>query len=134
MAHDLMIGSFEQIGMLALLRADSLDVEKVGDRYAMIKNVNLIVLESHGRQFTSKLILPFFWSSTQTLAKVLPSKVTRFGGQDFGQFLKPLATINLPQSSPFFGNTSKGVKIIHFPCETIIGQLLLTFGDFIWSL
>ena len=64
MAHDLMIGSFEQIGMLALLRADSLDVEKVGDRYAMIKNVNLIVLESHGRQFTSKLILPFFWSST----------------------------------------------------------------------
>ena len=39
-------------------------------------------------------------------------------------FLKPLATINLPQSSPFLGNFSKGVKLIHFSSETSIGQFL----------
>ena len=47
-----------------------------------------------------------------------------------GNFLKPLATINLPQSSPFLGNFCKGVKIFHFSSETIFGQLLKTFGDF----
>ena len=45
-------------------------------------------------------------------------------------FLKPLAAINLPQSSPFLGNYCKGVIIIHFSSETIFGQLLQTFGDF----
>ena len=43
---------------------------------------------------------------------------------DFGQPLKHLATINLPQSSQFLGNFCKGVKIIHFSSETIFGQLL----------
>ena len=47
-----------------------------------------------------------------------------------GNFLKPLAKINLAQSSPFLGNYCKGVEIIHFSGETIFGQLLLTFGDF----
>ena len=51
--------------------------------------------------------------------------LTRFG--DFwtlSNFLKPLATINLPQSPPFLGNFCKGVKIIYFSSETIFGQLL----------
>ena len=41
-----------------------------------------------------------------------------------GNFLKPLATINLPQSPPILGNFCKGIKIIHFSSETIFGQLL----------
>ena len=53
------------------------------------------------------------------------SSVTRLGDiLDFGQLLKPLATINLPQSPPFLGNFCKGVKIIQFSSETIFGQLL----------
>ena len=41
-----------------------------------------------------------------------------------GNILKPLATINLPQSFLFLVNYCKGVKIIHFSSETIFGQLL----------
>ena len=41
----------------------------------------------------------------------------------FGNFLKPLAPINLPKSLTFLGNFSKGVKIYHFSYEIIFGQL-----------
>ena len=47
-----------------------------------------------------------------------------------GNFLKPLATINLPQSPPFLGNFCKGVKSVHFSSETIFGQLLWTLAIF----
>ena len=43
---------------------------------------------------------------------------------DFGQFLKPLATINLAKSPIFLGKFWKGVKIDHFSSEIIFGQLL----------
>ena len=43
---------------------------------------------------------------------------------DFGQVLKPSATINLPESTTFLGNFCKGVKMYHFSCEIIFGQLL----------
>ena len=43
-----------------------------------------------------------------------------------GKFLKPLATINLPNSPNFLGNYCKGIKIYHFSSEIIIGQLLYT--------
>ena len=43
-----------------------------------------------------------------------------------GNFLKPLATINLPK---FPNNFCKGVKIYHFGSEIIFRQLLQTFGD-----
>ena len=46
-----------------------------------------------------------------------------------GKFLKPLATINLPKSPTFFSNFHKVVKIFHFSCDIIFGQLLWTFGD-----
>ena len=60
-----------------------------------------------------------------------PTSVTRLGDfLHFGQLLRPLATINLPKSLTFLGNFCKGVKIIHFSCEIIFGQLLYTFGDF----
>ena len=49
----------------------------------------------------------------------------------WGNLLKPLATINLPKSSSFFGNFCKGVKIYHFPSKIILGQLLQTFGNFV---
>ena len=41
-----------------------------------------------------------------------------------GNFLKPLATINLSQSPKFLGNLCKGVKMYHFSSEIIFGQLL----------
>ena len=39
-----------------------------------------------------------------------------------GNFLKPLATIILPNSPTFLGNFCKGVKIYHFSREIIFGQ------------
>ena len=47
-----------------------------------------------------------------------------------GNFLKPLATINLPKSPTFLGNFCEVVKINHFSSEISFGQLLWTFGDF----
>ena len=47
-----------------------------------------------------------------------------------GKFLKPLTTINLPESPTFLGNFCKGVKIYHLSREIIFGQLLQTFGEF----
>ena len=41
-----------------------------------------------------------------------------------GNFLKPLATINLPKSVTFLDNFCKGVKIYHFSTEIIFRQLL----------
>ena len=47
-----------------------------------------------------------------------------------GNFFKPLATIYLPKSLTFLGNFCKVIKIYHFSCEIIFGQLLQMFGDF----
>ena len=47
-----------------------------------------------------------------------------------GNFLKPLATNSLPKSLKFLGNFGKDVKIYHFSCEIIFGQVLQTFRDF----
>ena len=41
-----------------------------------------------------------------------------------GNFLKPLAAINLPKSPTFLGKFCKGVKIFHFSSEIIFRQLL----------
>ena len=41
-----------------------------------------------------------------------------------GNFLKPLATMNLPKSPTFLANFCKDVKIYHFASEIIFGQLL----------
>ena len=41
-----------------------------------------------------------------------------------GNFLKPLATINLSKSLTFLGNFCKDVKIIQFSIEIIFGQIL----------
>ena len=58
--------------------------------------------------------------------------MTRLGDLlNFGQFLRPLATINLTKTPTFLGNFCKGVEIIHFSSEIIFGQLLKTFGDFV---
>ena len=53
----------------------------------------------------------------------LMSSVTRLGDLlDFGNFLKPLATINWPKSPTFLVNFCKGVKIYLFSSESIFGQ------------
>ena len=62
------------------------------------------------------------------------TSVTRLGDLlDFGQLLKPMATILLPKSPAFLGNYFKGVKIYHISSEIVFEQHLLTFGDFFWS-
>ena len=48
-----------------------------------------------------------------------------------GKQSKPVVTIILPKSLTLLGNFCKNVKIIHFSCEIIFGQLLLTFGNFL---
>ena len=48
-----------------------------------------------------------------------------------GNFLKPLAAINLPKSPTFLGKFCKGVEIFHFSSEIIIGQTFKRFGDFL---
>ena len=45
----------------------------------------------------------------------------------FGNFLKHLATINLPRSPTFLG------IFVKFSCEIIFRQLLWRFVDFFWS-
>ena len=51
--------------------------------------------------------------------------VTRYGDLlDFGQLLKPLATIDLPKSLTFLGNFYKGVKMHHFSSEILFRQVL----------
>ena len=51
-----------------------------------------------------------------------------------GRFFALWATIfgsnQFPKSPTFLGNFCKGVKIIHFSIEIIVGQLLQTFGNF----
>ena len=47
-----------------------------------------------------------------------------------GNFLKTLATINLPKSSTFLSNFCKGVKIFNFSSEIIFGQLLWNLAIF----
>ena len=62
------------------------------------------------------------------------TNVTRLGDfLHFGQFLKPLATINLPIPLTFLGNFCKGVKIIHFSSEIILGNFYRHLAIFIWS-
>ena len=59
------------------------------------------------------------------------NSVIRLGNlQDFGQVLKPLATIQFPNSLTFLGNFCKGVKISYFSSENIFGQILQKFGNF----
>ena len=57
--------------------------------------------------------------------------MTRFSDfLDFGQLLKPLATINLPKSPTFYGNFCKGVRIYHFSSEIIFRQLFIDIWRF----
>ena len=61
----------------------------------------------------------------------LNTSVTTLGDLlNFGQLLKPLATIHLSKSPTFSGNFSKDVEIYHFSREIFFGQLLKTFGVF----
>ena len=54
-----------------------------------------------------------------------PLSATKLGDLlDFGNFLKPLAIINLPKSPTFLGNFCKGVKMYNFSLKIIFGQLL----------
>ena len=50
-----------------------------------------------------------------------------------GNFLKPLATINLPKSPTFLGNFCKCAKIYHCSNEIIFGQPYRDLAIFFWS-
>ena len=97
------------------LTVASLQLERTG-----LKNL-LLLLDSFSSLFcvvTAKTV-----SRTRS--------VTRLGDLlNFGQFLRPLATINLTKTPTFLGNFCKGVEIIHFSSENIFGRLLYRFGDF----
>ena len=84
------------------------------------------------------------WTHNLHLTSLLPSQadpidtylnsVTRLGNLlDFGQVLKPLATINLPKSPTFLGNFCKGVKNYHFSNENILGNFYRHLAIFFWS-
>ena len=60
----------------------------------------------------------------QTLVAVWPDLAIYW---TFGNFLKHLATINLPRSPTFLG------IFVKFSCEIIFRQLLWRFVDFFWS-
>ena len=60
--------------------------------------------------------------------------MTRLGDLlDFGQVLKPLATINLPKSPIFLDNFCKGVKIYLFLAKSFLGNCYRHLAIFIWS-
>ena len=48
-------------------------------------------------------------------------------------FLKPLATINLPKSPTFLGIFCKGVKIYHFLVKSFFGNFYRHLAIFFWS-
>ena len=57
--------------------------------------------------------------------------MTRLGDfLHFGQPFKASDNNYFTQIAHIVGIFCKGVKIIHFSCEIIFGQLLQTFGDF----
>ena len=70
-----------------------------------------------GRYISVALNLPYKWCSSA----VWPDWAIYW---TLGNFLKPLATINLTKSLTFLGNFCKGVKIIYFSSKNIFGQLL----------
>ena len=72
-----------------------------------------------------KIVHRSWLSIRNTHLRVARASVTRWGNLlDFGQILKPLATINFPKSPTLLGNFCKDVKIYHFSSEIIFGQLL----------
>ena len=56
--------------------------------------------------------------------------VTRY---DLGNFLKPLATINLPKSQTFFCNFCKVVKSIIFLAKNFLGNFYRHLAIIFWS-
>ena len=51
-----------------------------------------------------------------------------------GNFLKPLATINLPKSHTFLGNFCKDVKIYHFLVKSFLGNFYWHLAIFLVTL
>ena len=63
---------------------------------------------------------------------LIRGSVTRLDDFCFlGKHSKPVGAIILPKWLTLLGDFCKCVKIIHFSSEIIVGQLLLTFGDFL---
>ena len=50
-----------------------------------------------------------------------------------GNFSKPVATVNLSKSTTFLGNLCKGVKILNFSSEIILGNFYRHLVTFYWS-
>ena len=67
----------------------------------------------HSNQGTSDLLPPIYWT--------------------LGNFLKPLATINLPESPTFLDNFCKCVKIYNFSSNIILGNFYSHLAIFFWS-
>ena len=62
---------------------------------------------------------------------LMSNSVTRLGDiLDFGQVLKPLATINLPKSPTFLGNFVKVSKSIIFPVKSFLDNFYGHLANF----
>ena len=100
-------------------------------------SVRIPVTESDTKQLEKK------YKSSEKICQLWKSTAIKRFGQlhavwsdwaiywTLGHFLKPLATINLPNSPTFLSIFCKVVKKYHFSSEIIFEQLLLTFGDFL---
>ena len=78
-------------------------------------------------QSGAKRQIVVFWTKYPSANEAFESTAvwTDFGNLlEFGQLLKPLATINLPKSSIVLNSFCEGVKIYHFSSEIIFRQLL----------
>ena len=65
---------------------------------------------------------PTHFAHPSVLCAVLPDLAIFW---TLGNFLKPLAQINLPKSPTFLGKFCKGVKIFHFSSEIIFSTYVL---------
>ena len=84
----------------------------------------LILAQSNAKYFVTLCVLNRSWKHRYP---VWPDWAIYWS---LGNFLKPLAAINLPKSHTFLGIFCKSVKIYFISSEVIFGQLLYTFGNF----
>ena len=99
----------------------------------LLEKIGLLFISISGHSATESCRAQISLTDLKSLsAKYNVLSETRLGYLlHFGNFSKPVATITLPKVPTFLGNFCGVVKIFHFACEIILGQLLWTFGNFL---
>ena len=89
-----------------------------------ISELNLLLLNANSWKQVKRMFDKMSWSMEHIIRRrwtVWPDWAIYW---TLGNFLKPLAAINLPKSPTFLGNFCIGVRIFNFSSEIIFGQLL----------